>query len=501
MNSSMVRIIIGHIMKIEGILLFLPCLVALIYRENQGVYYLAVAFGSIVIGSLLTLKKPEDKSLYLKEGCVATGASWIVLGIIGALPFTLSGEIPSYTDALFETISGFTTTGSSILEDIEALSHTALFWRSFTHWVGGMGVLVFLLSIVSLSGGSTINLMKAESPGPSVSKIVPKIKSSARTLYYIYAALTVLEMIFLLVGGCPVFDAVTTAFGTAGTGGFGIKGDSLASYSPYIQWVVTVFMILFGVNFNAYYYLLMKRFKDALNMEEVRWYIMIILGSIVIIFANIRSIYEGAGEAVRVAAFQVASIITTTGFATADFDTWNTTCKVVLVALMFIGACAGSTGGGMKVSRFVIVSKTISKEIRSYLYPKSVRKILFEGKPADHEMIRSVNVYFMTYIMLFVISIFLVSFQGEDYTTTFTAVTTCFNNIGPGLNKLGPTCNFGFLSPFTKYVLMFDMLAGRLELFPLIILFHPELWRDLYVKKHREYLKKKERNTEYKETT
>lgn len=494
MNSSMVRVIIGHIMKIEGLLLLLPCLVAIIYRENQGIYYLAVAIASFILGTLLTLIKAEDKSLYLKEGCVSTGLSWIVLGIIGALPFTLAGEIPSYTDALFETISGFTTTGSSILTDIEALSHTALFWRSFTHWVGGMGVLVFLLSIVSLSGGSTINLMKAESPGPSVSKIVPKIKSSARMLYYIYAALTVMEMIFLLIGGCPVFDAVTTAFATAGTGGFGIKGDSIASYSPYIQWVVTIFMILFGVNFNAYYLIIMKKLKDAINMEEVRWYLGVILGSIIIIFLNIRNIYDSAGEAVRTAAFQVASIITTTGFATADFDTWNTTCKVVIVTLMFVGACAGSTGGGMKVSRFVIVSKTIGKEIRGYLYPKSVKKILFEGKAADHEMIRSVNVYFMTYIMLFVMSLFLISFEGEDFTTTFTAVATCFNNIGPGLNKLGPTCNFGYLSNFTKYVLIFDMLAGRLELFPLIILFHPDLWRELFRKKRRDYIKKKENN-------
>lgn len=495
MNSSMIRIVMGHVMKIEGLLLLLPCIVAAVYREDQGFVYIIVAVVSYVVGLLLTIKKPEDKTLYLKEGCVATSISWLVLSIIGALPFYLTGEIPSYTDALFETVSGFTTTGSSILEDIESLSHAALFWRSFTHWVGGMGVLVFLLSIVTLSGGSTINLMKAESPGPSVSKIAPKIKSSARTLYYIYAFLTVLEIVFLLLGGCPLFDSVTTAFGTAGTGGFSVKGDSLAGYSPYIQWVVTIFMIMFGVNFNAYYFILLKKIKDAFNMEEVRWYLGIILGSIIIIFVNIRGLYSSFGETLRVSAFQVASIITTTGFATADFDTWNTTCKMVLVTLMFIGACAGSTGGGIKVSRIIIVNKTIGKEIRGYLNPKSVKKVLFEGKAADHEMLRSVNVYFMTYIMLYVLSMFLVSFQGEDYTTTFTAVATCFNNIGPGLNKLGPTCNFYFMSNLSKYVLMFDMLAGRLELFPLLIMVHPGLWMDLFRKKKRIYnIKHKNRN-------
>jgi len=490
MNSSMVRIVIGHVMKIEALLLLLPCIVALVYGEKQGIIYIIVAALSLIAGTLFTLRKPEDKTLYLKEGCVATGLSWIVLSIIGALPFYLTGEIPSYTDALFETISGFTTTGSSILSDIEALSYTSLFWRSFTHWIGGMGVLVFLLSVVSLSGGSTINLMKAESPGPSVSKIAPKMKATARLLYYIYAALTVLETLFLLAGGCPFFDAITTAFGTAGTGGFAVKGDSLASYSPYIQWVVTIFMILFGVNFTAYYYIIMLKLKDAFRMEEVRWYIGIVLASVAVIFVNIYNLYETGSEALRHSAFQVAAIITTTGFATTDFDKWNTTCKVVIVALMFIGACAGSTGGGIKVSRIILVTKTIGKELRSYLNPKSVKKIIFEGKPVDHEVMRSVNVYFMTYIMLFVVSLFLVSFQGEDYTTTFTAVVTCFNNIGPGLNKLGPTCNFGFMSGLSKYVLMFDMLAGRLELFPLLILLHPALWMDLFRMKKRKRRKR-----------
>ncbi len=478
MNNSMVRIVISHIMKIEAAFLLLPCVVALIYGEKEGFVYLAVSAGAALGGFLLGLKKAQDKTLFLKEGCVATALSWIVMSIIGALPFYITGEIPKFEDACFETVSGFTTTGSSILNDIESLSHASLFWRSGTHWIGGMGVLVFLLSIVSLSGGSTINLMKAESPGPSVGKLVPKIKSSARNLYLIYAGMTALETIFLLLGGCPVFDSVTLAFGTAGTGGFAIKGDSVAGYSAYIQWVITIFMILFGVNFNVYYFMLIRRFKEAVKIEEVRYYLLTILTAIVIIFINIRNLFDSAGEAVRHAAFQVASIITTTGFATVDFDKWNTTCKIILIMLMFIGACAGSTGGGIKVSRFIITAKSIGKEINSYIHPRSVKKIIYDGKPAEHVMIRSVNVFMATYIVVLAVSVFLVSFEGEDLVTTVTAVITCINNIGPGFNKLGPVCNFSFLNGFTKVVLMFDMLAGRLELFPLVILFHPKMIKE-----------------------
>ena len=479
MNNSMIRIIIGHIMKIEAAFLLLPCIVALIYGEKEGFVYLAVAAGSAVGGCLLGLKKAEDKTLFLKEGCVTTALSWIVMSTIGALPFYITGEIPSYIDACFETVSGFTTTGSSILNDIESLSHASLFWRSGTHWIGGMGV----LSIVSLSGGSTINLMKAESPGPSVGKLVPKIKASARYLYLIYAAMTFTEAVLLMLGGCPVFDSITLAFGTAGTGGFAIRGDSVAGYSAYIQWVITVFMILFGVNFNVYYFMLIRHVKDALKIEEVRYYLIVILSSIVIIFINVRNMFDSVGDAIRHTSFTVASIITTTGFATVDFDTWNTTCKIIIVMLMFIGACAGSTGGGIKVSRFVIIAKTIRKEINSYIHPRSIKKIIYDGKPAEHVMIRSVNVYMATYILILSVSILLVSFEGEDLVTTVTSVITCFNNIGPGLNKLGPTCNFSFLGGFTKLVLMFDMLAGRLELFPLVMLFNPKLLKELVVPK------------------
>ncbi len=480
MNNSMVRIILGHILKIEAAFLVLPCIVALIYGEKEGFVYLGVAAASLVAGILLNIAPAKDKTLFLKEGCVATALSWMLMSIVGALPFYITGEIPRYIDACFETVSGFTTTGSSILNDIESLSHCSLFWRSTTHWIGGMGVLVFLLSIVSLSGGSTINLMKAESPGPSVGKLVPKIKSTARNLYIIYAVITVVEMVFLLIGGCPVFDAITLSFGTAGTGGFAITADSVAGYSPYIQWVITIFMILFGINFNAYYLILIRHVRDAFKIEEIKYYLIIIATSTIIIFLNVRTLFGSWSEALRHSAFQVASIITTTGFATADFDTWNTISKMVIILLMFIGACAGSTGGGIKVSRFVITSKTIAKEIDSFIHPRSIKKIIYDGKPAEHAMIRSVNVYMATYVLIFAISLILVSLNGEDIVTTTTSVITCMNNIGPGLAKVGPTCNFYFLNGFTKVVLMFDMLAGRLELFPLIILFHPKLLRELF---------------------
>ena len=420
MNGSMVRFILGHVLKIEAILLLLPCMVSVIYRENQGVWYLAVAALCMVLGCLMTLKKPVEKVFYLKEGCVATALSWIFLSFFGALPFMLTGEIKSFTDAIFETISGFTTTGASILSEVESMSYTSLFWRSFTHWIGGMGVLVFLLAVVPLSGGSNINLMRAESPGPSVGKLVPKIKHTARILYLIYFGMTVLEIVLLIAGKMPVFDAVATSFGTAGTGGFGIKNDSMASYSPYIQWVVTVFMILFGVNFNAYYFLVFRYFKKAFSMEEVRYYFLIIAASIAIIFFEIVDTMSSAAEALRHAAFQVGSIITTTGFASIDFDQWTQPCRTVLVLLMFIGACAGSTGGGIKVSRFVVMVKTVIKEFNSYIHPKSIKKIKIEGKPVEHEVVRSINVYFITFMILFSASVFLVSLEGKDLVTNFT---------------------------------------------------------------------------------
>jgi len=386
-------------------------------------------------------------------------------------------------DALFETVSGFTTTGSSILSDVEALSHCALFWRSFTHWIGGMGVLVFLLAVIPLSGGSHINLMRAESPGPSVGKLVPKIKYTAQILYVIYLGMTVVEIILLLISRMPVFDAITLSFGTAGTGGFGIKGDSIASYTALQQWIITIFMILFGVNFNAYYLILFRKFKKALQMEEVKAYFGIIFVSTAIITGSLVMGNMQFADALRHAAFQVGSIITTTGYATINFDAWSQTCRTILVLLMFVGACAGSTGGGMKVSRFIVMVKTMTKELNSYIHPKSVKKIKMDGKPIEHEVVRSINVYLITFMIIFVVSVFAISFEGHDLVTNFTAVAATINNIGPGLSMVGPDCNFGFFSDFSKLVIIFDMLAGRLELFPLLILFHPAVWKELFTQK------------------
>ena len=483
MNSSIIRYILGSVLKIEAVLLLLPCIVSVCYRETAGLSYLLVSAACLVLGLAMTFKKPKDTVYYLKEGCVTTALSWIFLSFFGALPFWISGEIPSLTDALFETVSGFTTTGASILEDVEGLSHTALFWRSFTHWIGGMGVLVFLLAIISLNGGSQVNLLRAESPGPSVGKLVPKMKHTARILYLIYLGLTAIEVILLLAGRMPLFDALTTSFGTAGTGGFGIKEDSIGGYSPYLQWIVTIFMIAFGVNFNAYYFILFHNVKKALHMEEVRCYLGIIAAAIAVLMADTIKIYGSFFTALRHSAFQVGSIITTTGFSTADFDLWSQTSKTVLVLLMFIGACAGSTGGGIKVSRFVILIKTIGKELNSYIHPRSIKKITFDDRPLEHEVMRSTNVYFVTFVILFSFSVLLVSIEGWDMTTSFTAVAATINNIGPGLELVGPSRNFAFFSPVSKYVLIFDMLAGRLELFPLLILFHPAIWKDMYAHK------------------
>lgn len=478
MNKQMIRYILGQVLRIEGILMLLPCVVAVIYREKEGYVILGVAALCFFLGTAATIRKPESQVFYLKEGCVATALSWIVMSVFGCLPFYLTGAIPSFVDAMFETISGFTTTGSSILTDVEALAMSLNFWRCFTHWIGGMGVLVFLLAVIPLSGGSHINLMRAESPGPSVGKLVPKIRHTARILYIIYVGMTLVQIVLLLIGHMPLYDALTITFGTAGTGGFAIKSDSIASYSPYLQWVITIFMILFGVNFNAYYLILFRKFKKAAAIEEVRYYFLVILAATAFIAWSLCRSAMGFADALRHAAFQVGSIITTTGFATTDFNLWSGSCKTVLVLLMFIGACAGSTGGGIKVSRFVLLIKTVKKELNSYIHPKSIKKIKVDGKPVEHEVVRSTNVYFITFMILFVLSVFLVSLEGKDLVTTFTAVATTINNVGPGLEQVGPMANFAHLTNLSKIVLSFDMLAGRLELFPLLILFHPSLWKD-----------------------
>ena len=478
MNYAIVFRLLGYILMIEGTLLLLPAVTSLIYAEwaVMGVFLLTAAI-SAALGFALRTIKPRSKVFYMREGFAATALSWITISIMGAVPFVLTGCIPNPVDAMFETVSGFTTTGASILPGVEGLPNGILFWRSFTHWIGGMGVLVFLLSLLPLTGGSHVNLMKAESPGPQVDKLVPKVQSTAKILYGIYFALTVVEFCFLLAGGMNVFNSLLTAFGTAGTGGFGFKNDSFASFSPYIQWVVTVFMILFGVNFNAYFLLLLRRFRRAASSEEVRAYFAIILAAVAVITVNIRSLYGTFGEALRHAAFQVGSIITTTGFSSCDFDLWPTLAKEVLVLLMFVGACAGSTGGGIKVSRFLLLGKTLGKELKQALHPQVVAPVRMDGKLVNHETIRTTNVFLAAYIFIFAASFMLVSLDGFDMVTNFTSIAATLNNIGPGLNQVGPMMNFGAYSNFAKLVLIFDMLAGRLEVFPMLVLFLPDAWR------------------------
>ena len=477
MNYSIIIYIIGMILKIEAAFMLLPAVTALIYQETSGVAFLITIVLCLAIGFPLTRKKPTRKAFYTKEGFVTVALSWIVLSIMGAIPFVISHSIPNPVDALFETVSGFTTTGASILSNVEALPHCMLMWRSFTHWIGGMGVLVFILSLLPLTGGYHMNLMKAESPGPSVSKLAPKVQSTAKILYTIYFVMTVIQIVLLLIGGMPLFDTICTAFGTAGTGGFGIKNDSMASYSTYLQVVITVFMILFGVNFNAYFFIITKKFAQAFKMEEVRYYFGIIGVATLIITCNIYHIFGSATKAFQQAAFQVGSIITTTGYATTDFDLWPALSKTLLVTLMFIGACAGSTSGGIKVSRILILLKTIRKELSLIIHPRQVKKIRMDGHPVDHETLRSANVFLVVYFVLLLTSMLLISVDEFDFSTNFTSVVTVLNNIGPGLNLVGPTQNFSIFSPFSKFVLMFDMLAGRLELFPMMILLMPSTWK------------------------
>ena len=476
MNYGVVFYIISQIMELEGAFMLLPALVALIYGEPQGFCYLAVAAAVALLGFIISRKKPKNMNFYLKEGFVTVALSWIVLSIFGALPFRISGDIPHYVDALFETVSGFTTTGASILSSVDKLAKCNLFWRSFTHWIGGMGVIVFLLAILPMAGGSNMNLMKAESPGPSVGKIVPKVKKTASITYLIYILITVLEFIFLIAGKMPVFESICNSLATAGTGGFAVTDSGFFAQTPYIQWVVTVFMILFGVNFYVYYLLTIRRFSDAAKHEEARTYFIIIFVAAGIIAADISSMFDSVADAIRHAFFQVGSVITTTGFASADFNTWPVLSRTILVMLMFIGACAGSTGGGIKVSRFIILVKTFFKEITSYLHPRSVKKIKLEGKPVEHEVLRATNVYIITFIVLFTGSMLLISLEGHDLVTNFTAVAATINNIGPGLEAVGPTANFGHFHAFSKLVFIFDMLAGRLELFPMLMLFCPSIW-------------------------
>ena len=476
MNHSMIRYVLGAVLCFESIFLCLPMAIGFVCGESSAFAFLICAAACLIFGGLMVLRKPKRTDFYATEGFVSVSVSWIAMSLFGALPFWISREIPRLEDALFEAISGFTTTGASILNNVEIMSKCCIFWRSFTHWIGGMGVLVFVLAVFPLRGGNVMFLMKAESPGPSVEKLVPRVKNTALILYGVYTAMTFIEIILLIVAGMRAFDAVNLSLATAGTGGFGILNSSAASYTSAQQVIITVFMILFGVNFNIYYLILVKRAKDVLHSEELRTYLGIILASGLLIAYDIRRIFPDPLEALKHAFFQVASIITTTGFSTADFDKWPSFSCAILVLLMFCGACAGSTGGGMKVSRMIIMMKTAVKEIFTIKHPHGVKTIKVDGRVVEHETIRSVNTFVVIYALLFAGSVLLVSLDNFDFTTNFTAVAATINNIGPGLSVVGPAGNFSRFSAFSKVVLMFDMLAGRLELLPMIVLFSPMVW-------------------------
>ncbi len=457
--------------------MLIPAGVGFLYRETEAFSFLICGIAVALLGLLMTLKKPQNQVFYAKEGFLSVALSWLGLSLFGCLPFVISGDIPRFVDAFFEMVSGFTTTGSTILKDVEALSHASLFWRSFSHWIGGMGVLVFLLTLLPLTGGATMHLMRAESPGPQVGKMVPKIRDTSKILYIIYTVMTVVEIILLICCKMPVFDAVTLSFGSAGTGGFAVLNSGLADYSAICQYIIAVFIILFGVNFNVYFLLLRRHFKQAFRCEEARWYIGIIGISTLMVFFNTLKLFDTAEEAFRHAFFQVGSIMTTTGFSTTDFNLYPEVSKLILVILMFIGACAGSTGGGIKVSRIILLLKSVGKELSQTVHPRTVKKLHLEGKVVDHSTVRSVNTFIAAYVFIFFASMLVVSFDNFDFTTNFTSVAATLNNIGPGLNAVGPLENFSAFSDLSKYVLCFDMLAGRLELFPLLILLRPAIWK------------------------
>ena len=480
MNYSIIAYIIGWILNFEALFMALPCITAIFYHEHSGWAFFLSAMFCLLIGIPLVQKKTKNKIFYTREGCVTVALSWIILSIMGALPFLIGGVISNPIDAVFETVSGFTTTGASILLDVESLPKCMLMWRSFTHWIGGMGVLVFILCLLPLTGGDGgyhVNLMKAESPGPSVSKLVPQVQSTAKILYSIYLTLTVIEFVLLLFGKMSVFDALTTSFGTAGTGGFGIKNDSMASYSPYLQNVVTVFMILFGINFNLYYFMLLGDFKAFWKNEELRVYLGIVATATILITLNTNQMYGSIMKAFRYALFQVSTIITTTGYATTDFNLWPTFSQCIVVLLMIIGACASSTGGGIKVSRLMIVFKGVKREIKQLVHPKSVNLIRINRKKISDETLRGVYVYLMAYALLAIVSVLIISLDNQDFTTTFTSVMATLNNIGPGLSAVGPTGNFADFSILSKIVFCIDMLAGRLEIFPFLTFLTMFAWK------------------------
>ena len=475
MNFRMTVYILGLLLFFEGAFMAVPAVTAAVYHEHDLLLFSLIAAGCMIAGFVITRFKPKNRSLFARDGFIICALSWIVLSVFGALPFYISGAIPKFVDALFESVSGFTTTGARILHTLEGMPKCMLMWRSFTHWVGGMGVLVLIMAFLPISGGQNMYLMKAESPGPSVGKLVPRVKTTAKLLYFIYLGMTVIQIILLLIGGMPLFDSINIAAATAGTGGFSCSPEGM-NYSPFCLNVITVFMFLFAVNFSCYFLLLHRRFKEAFT-TELRVYLGIIAFSVITVTLNVRHLFTGVGEALMHSAFTVGSLLSSTGFATVDFNEWPQYSRTLLVILMFIGAMAGSTGGGIKVSRIVILFRNMSNELRVMLHPRQVKKIKLDGYPVEQETIRNVHTFMSVYIFVYAISMIILSFDGHDLTTNFTAVVATLDNIGPGLNLAGPMSNYDVFSTPSKIVLIFDMLAGRLELFPIILLFSPSTWK------------------------
>ena len=480
MNRRMVLFTIGKLAGIQALLLLLPAIVCLCYLEFKTlIVFLGTSLFSFLISLFLKyISKPRDFVIYAKEGFLIVTSAWLYMSVIGALPFVISGTIPSFVDAFFETVSGFTTTGASIISDVEAIaSKGIIFWRSFTHWLGGMGVLVFILAIMPSISERSIHILRAEVPGPVVGKLVPRLKDTAKILYLIYFVLTLVETILLICGGMPVFDSIVHSLGTAGTGGFGIKGDSIGGYSPYCQWVITIFMLIFGVNFNLYYLLLLKNVRQALKSEELWTYIGITVAATAVITANIYSTCSGLAESLRLSVFQVASIITTTGYATADFNLWPQLSKSIIFILLFFGGCAGSTAGGFKISRVVLLFKMIKREIKKLVHPRSISVVRFEGEKVDEPILSSIAIYLAIYCLCLISVFLLISFEPFGLETNVSAAVSCFNNVGPGLAGVGPASSYAAYSDFSKIVLSFAMLMGRLEIFPVLLFFSPNVWK------------------------
>lgn len=482
MNYKMMGRLDALILAVEAVFMIPAFLISLFMGEQASAQAFLLSIGIIlaIAGILALLSLNAKRDFYAREGLICVGTSWLLMSLLGCLPLVLSGAVPNYIDALFEMVSGFTTTGASIIPDLDVIPRGIIYWRSFSHWVGGMGVLVFLLAIIPVSGqseGFTMHLLRAESPGPDVGKLVPRMRQTAMVLYISYIALSILNLIFLLVGDMPLFDAVCTMFGTAGTGGFGIYNDSLAGYSPYIQIVTTVFMLLFGINFSCYYLILLRKFRSVFRDEELRLYVGLVVASIALIAWNIYSLYGTLADTLRHSAFQVASIITTTGFATTNFDLWPSFSKAILLFLMIIGACAGSTGGGLKCARLLLLMKTLRRNVSQILRPKKVKVIRVNEKAIDERIIANTGAYFFVYIAIIAISILIISIDNFSFMTNFSAVLACFNNIGPGFDVVGATCNYASFGIASKIVLIIDMLAGRLEIFPILVLFLPHAWK------------------------